>query len=102
MHNIMLHQQILSVIIMHSYYTDNGACYYHTPGSKYSNYEDVLVAVKKDADDNGIPFRYVQVGPLYNNSSTTVICIDLYSEFHICMYACSWIHGGIIKALMVE
>ena len=41
---------------------DNGACYYHTTGSKYSNYEDLLVAVKKDADDNGLPFRYVQVG----------------------------------------
>ena len=57
---------------MHSYWTDNGACYYYTTGSKYTNYEDLLVAVKKDADDNGIPFRYVQVcslGPLYYNYS---------------------------------
>lgn len=43
------------------YWTDNGACYYHTSGSQYSNYEDLLVAIKKDADQKSIPFRYVQV-----------------------------------------
>lgn len=51
--------------VMHScvcsYWTDNGACYYYTTGNKYANYEDLLVAVKKDADENGLPFRYVQV-----------------------------------------
>ena len=43
------------------YWTDNGACYYHTTGSQYSNYEDLLVAVKKDADQQNIPFQYIQV-----------------------------------------
>ena len=60
---MILHPQLTIIKINHgcSYWTDNGACYYYTTGSKYTNYEDVLVAVKKDADDNGIPFRYVQV-----------------------------------------
>ena len=44
-----------------SYWTDNGACYYYSTGNKYENYEDLLVAVKEDADENGLPFRYVQV-----------------------------------------
>ena len=69
---------------MHSYYTDNGACYYHTPGSKYSNYEDVLVAVKKDADDNGIPFRYVQVGPLYIAVQQLICTLN---STYACMHA---------------
>ena len=59
---------VWTIIVLNiSYWTDNGACYYYTTGSKYSNYKDVLMAVKKDADDNGLPFRYVQVGhgPLY-------------------------------------
>ena len=43
------------------YGTDNGACYYYTTGSNYSNYEDLIIAVKKDADQNGLPFQYVQV-----------------------------------------
>ena len=47
--------------MMIRYWTDNGACYYHTTGSQYSNYEDLLVAVKEDADNKNIPFRYVQV-----------------------------------------
>jgi hypothetical protein len=51
----------LILIVIATGQTINGACYYYTTGSKYSNYEDVLVAVKKDADDNGLPFRYVQV-----------------------------------------
>ena len=42
------------------YYTDNGACYYYYTG-KYSNYEEAMLAVKKDADDNGLPFRYLQI-----------------------------------------
>ena len=46
---------------MRSYWTDNGACYFNTTGSKYTNYEDLLVAIKEDADNNGIPYRYVQV-----------------------------------------
>jgi hypothetical protein len=40
---------------------DNGACYYYTTGSNYSNYQDLIVAVKKDADQSGLPFQYVQV-----------------------------------------
>lgn len=46
---------------MWSYWTDNGACYFNTTGSKYANYEDLLVAIKEDADNNGIPYCYVQV-----------------------------------------
>lgn len=42
------------------YWTDNGACYYYY-NSSYSNYEDLLVAVKKDADKNELPYRYVQL-----------------------------------------
>lgn len=42
------------------YYTDNGACYYYYTGD-YSNYEEAMIAVKKDADDNNIPFRYLQI-----------------------------------------
>ena len=42
------------------YWTDNGACYYYNTGT-YLNYEDVLLAVKSDADQRGIPFRYVQL-----------------------------------------
>ena len=45
----------------YSYWTDNGACYYGTTGSKYANYEDLLVAVKEDANKSGIPYRYIQV-----------------------------------------
>ena len=43
------------------YWTDNGACYYYYTGKNYTNYEDVLVAVKEDADKNMIPYRYVQL-----------------------------------------
>ena len=46
---------------MCSYWTDNRACYFNTTGSKYTNYEDLLVAVKEDADNNGIPYCYVWV-----------------------------------------
>ena len=46
---------------MYSYWTDNGACYYGMTGSNYTNYEDLLVAVKEDADKSGLPFRYIQV-----------------------------------------
>jgi len=42
------------------YWTDNGACYYYNTAN-YSNYEDALVAVKKRADEQGIPFRYLQI-----------------------------------------
>ena len=59
------------------YWTDNGACYYYTTGSKYTNYEDLLVAVKKDADDSGLPFRYVQVN--YNNRLHGMPSFQLYS-----------------------
>ena len=42
------------------YWTDNGACYYYNTGT-YPNYEEVLLAVKSDADQQGIPFRYLQI-----------------------------------------
>ena len=42
------------------YWTDNGACYYYNTGN-YSNYEEALTAVKKTADEDGIPFRYLQI-----------------------------------------
>ena len=42
------------------YWTDNGACYHYNTGN-YSNYEEVLTAVKKIADEDGIPFRYLQI-----------------------------------------
>ena len=42
------------------YWTDNGACYYYTT-DKFSNYEEALVAVKEQADKEGIPYRYLQV-----------------------------------------
>ena len=44
------------------YWTDNGACYYYNTSSQYNNYEDLLKAVKKDTDESGLPFRYMQVG----------------------------------------
>ena len=43
-----------------SYWTDNGACYYYNDGG-YANYEELLVAVKEDADKQEIPYRYLQV-----------------------------------------
>ena len=46
-----------------SYWTDNGGCYHYSTGSKYTNYEDLLEAVKKEAEDKSIPFRYIQVSP---------------------------------------
>ena len=55
------------------YWTDNGACYYYTTGN-FSNYEDVIVAVKKEADEDGTPFRYVQV---------TFNTILTYNTYHI-------------------
>ena len=42
------------------YYTDNGACYYYAT-DKFANYEEALIAVKKEADAEGIPYRYVQL-----------------------------------------
>ena len=42
------------------YWTDNGACYYYTT-INFSNYEEALVAVKAQADKEGIPYRYLQV-----------------------------------------
>ena len=47
-------------ICLYSYWTDNGACYYYDT-IKFPNYEDALVAVKEQADKDGIPFRYLQV-----------------------------------------
>ena len=42
------------------YYTDNGACYHYSTG-KFDNYEDAMLAIKKEADDKDIPFRYLQL-----------------------------------------
>ena len=50
-----------------SYWTDNGACYYYTTAN-FSNYEEVIVAVKVQADKDGIPYRYVQVTFLTYNT----------------------------------
>ena len=49
--------------LLHRYWTDNGACYYYTT-DKFSNYEEALVAVKQQADKEGIPYRYLQVTSL--------------------------------------
>ena len=46
-----------------SYWTDNGGCYYYTTAN-FSNYEEVLVAVKEQANKDGIPYRYAQVAVL--------------------------------------
>ena len=43
---------------LHSYWTNDGACYYDFNGSIY---EKTLAAVKEQADKYGIPYRYVQV-----------------------------------------
>ena len=55
------------------YSTDNGAFYYYqtengTPGqfSGGKSYEDTLIDVKRYADSEGIPYKYI----LYGNSST--------------------------------
>ena len=48
------------------YWTDNGGCY-HYNRSGYANYEDLLKAVKKDAEDSGIPFRYMQVSDVLSH-----------------------------------
>ena len=50
-----------------SYWTDNRACYYYTTAN-FSNYEEVIVAVKVQADKDGIPYRYVQVTFLTYNT----------------------------------
>ena len=42
------------------YWTDNGACYYYNTGP-YLNYEQALIAVKEDADEQDIPYRYLQL-----------------------------------------
>ena len=42
------------------YWTDNGACYHYCTG-KYDNYEDALVDMKKYSDQQGIPYRYLQL-----------------------------------------
>ena len=42
------------------YYTDNGACYYYNTG-EFSNYEEVVLAVKQKAFESNIPYRYLQL-----------------------------------------
>ena len=42
------------------YYTDNGACYYYSYGN-FSDYDAALLAVKEDAVQRGIPYRYLQL-----------------------------------------
>ena len=57
---VVLSVQTIDAISCHSYWTDNGACYYYTTVN-FSNYEEALIAVKEQADKDGIPYRYVQV-----------------------------------------
>ena len=45
---------------VYRYWTDNGTCYYYTT-DKFSNYKEALVAMKQQADKEGIPYRYLQV-----------------------------------------
>jgi hypothetical protein len=47
--------------VFSSYWTDNGTCYHNYTGN-YSDYEQLLIAVRKDADSKGLPFQYVQLG----------------------------------------
>ncbi len=61
------------------YWTDNGACYYYNTSSKYSDYEELLNAVKTDADQSGLPYRYMQVSNWQLPSSHTT---SLASIFH--------------------
>ena len=42
------------------YWTDHGSCYWYNTGD-YTNYEELLVAVKENADFEGIPFGYLQL-----------------------------------------
>ena len=48
------------IIIPHSYWTDNGACYYYYQGN-YSDYEALLLDVQEDAENLELPFQYVQL-----------------------------------------
>ena len=57
----LIYVQLKVLWLFHRYWTDNGACYFNTTGSHHTNYEDLFVGVKEDADKNGIPYRYVQV-----------------------------------------
>lgn len=42
------------------YWTDHGSCYWYNTGG-YKDYEELLVAVKENADFEGIPFGYLQL-----------------------------------------
>ena len=63
-----------------SYWTDNGACYYYYTGH-YDNYEEALIGVKTYADEQGIPFRYLQVcdsSALSFSPLKYTICVSMY------------------------
>ena len=71
------------------------------------------MAVKKDADDKGLPFRYVQVAivlcltliatgnfkPMIYMHNDTANCMINTHMYYNCIY--SWIPGGTTKVLMM-
>ena len=74
----MLTVDHVMLIFTRSYWMDNGACYYYTTAN-FSNYEEVIIAVKKQADKDGIPYRYVQVTILYHMPIALVeVLLSLY------------------------
>ena len=60
---------------------DNGACYYYDT-IKFPNYEDALVAVKEQADKDGVPFRYLQV--CVHNKFLYTSCVFLLEYLYVC------------------
>lgn len=66
------------------YWTDNGAYYYYNT-EEGLNYQDTLLAVKKEADRLGVPFGYFQVDswwyPKTTDKRTGIGPIDWLSHF---------------------
>jgi hypothetical protein len=66
------------------YWTDNGSYYYYKTEGKL-NYQDTLLAVKKEADKLGIPFGYFQLDswwyPKTTDKKTGIGPIDWLSHF---------------------
>ena len=69
--------------ILCRYWTDNGACYFNTTGSNYTNYEDLFVGVKEDAERNGIPYRYVQVLTINLNYSASLQLVGTHAGVYV-------------------
>lgn len=79
-----------------SYWTDNGGCYHYSHGSQFSNYEDLLVAVKKDADEKNLPYKYLQVRKhMYMCKLLTDVTLNVY-------YVLSLTLGGTSRDLMMD